>query len=576
VGRIERLKGAHPAVAALHAELVREGDRLLTAPSIAYVKEGRRLLHDTREALRRILLLSHLELLTGDRKYLDAATAEMLRLAALPDWNPSHFLDTAEAAAGLAIGYDWLHPRLAPETRSAIREALVSKALRPALDPALSEFTWFWKRDNNWNQVCIGGLVLAALAIAEDEPELAREILDRGREGIVHSQPPYAPDGVYPEGPSYWSYGTAYQVLLIEALRTALGTDWALPASPGFLGSSDFMVHSTGPDGRSFNFADGGEGRGISPALFWFARERNAPELLHGEWSRMAALAEPKPGKLGRDEGNRFLPLLFHWAPEPGTVRAGAVPSATDWVGHGDNPVAFHRTGWGSEAAWLGVKGGRGSVNHAHLDAGSFVFCAQGIRWAIDLGKQDYFSLESKGISLWGKGQDAERWKVFRLNNHSHNTLTVGDRLHRVDADAPILSHSASPDDRHTTIDLTGTLGDEVRRAHRTFRMAPDGVVEIEDAIGGISRGTGVRWALHTRAEVRCAGTVATLAQAGKTLEARILSPEGARFESAPLPEPTDGFNAPNPGVSRLWIDLPSPASGELRIVVRLEPASKR
>lgn len=44
----------------------------------------------------------------------------------------------------------------------------------------------------------------------------------------------YGPDGGYPEGFHYWGYGTSFQVLLIAALESALGTDAGLSEYPGF------------------------------------------------------------------------------------------------------------------------------------------------------------------------------------------------------------------------------------------------------------------------------------------------------------------------------------------------------
>ena len=36
------------------------------------------------------------------------------------------------------------------------------------------------------------------------------------------------------------------------------------------------------------------------------------------------------------------------------------------------------------------------------MDAGSFVFELNGVRWAIDPGVQDYNALEQAGFDLWG------------------------------------------------------------------------------------------------------------------------------------------------------------------------------
>lgn len=61
----------------------------------------------------------------------------------------------------------------------------------------------------------------------------------------------------------------------------------------------------------------------------------------------------------------------------------------------------FIRGGWNSkEDSYLAVKGGSPLTSHAHMDAGSFIYERKGIRWAIDLGMQNYLSLESRGVNL--------------------------------------------------------------------------------------------------------------------------------------------------------------------------------
>jgi hypothetical protein len=72
------------------------------------------------------------------------------------------------------------------------------------------------------------------------------------------------------------------------------------------------------------------------------------------------------------------------------------------------------------------------------MDIGSFVMEAGGVRWASDPGMQSYESLESKGMSIFGRTQDAQRWTIYRMNNHSHNVLTINDQLQEVSGYAKI------------------------------------------------------------------------------------------------------------------------------------------
>jgi hypothetical protein len=228
-------RGGTNTVAQILAVAESKARALLDKPPVIYKMEGRRLLSVSREAMRRIELCGFAYRLSGDRVFLDRAEKEMLTVAAFADWNPSHFLDTAEMTAGLALGYDWLFAELSPATRATVREAMIEKGLK--LGIALKDTSW-QRKVMNWNQVCFGGLTLGALAIADEAPDVSAALLEQARENNHYGLKPYAPDGVYPEGPDYYNYGTGYEVFMLSALETALGTDWNLSAAPGFMASA--------------------------------------------------------------------------------------------------------------------------------------------------------------------------------------------------------------------------------------------------------------------------------------------------------------------------------------------------
>ena len=47
--------------------------------------------------------------LHGDRRYVDRLWRDLDAVAAFPDFNPKHFLDTAEMTHALGVAYDWLY-----------------------------------------------------------------------------------------------------------------------------------------------------------------------------------------------------------------------------------------------------------------------------------------------------------------------------------------------------------------------------------------------------------------------------------------------------------------------------------
>lgn len=548
-----------PLLAQYIAHLLLEADQLLEEPPLERKKQGRRLLHVSREALHRISIWSVARHLTGELRYAERTEKEMRQLVQFSDWNPSHFLDVAEMTAALAIGYDWLYDDLDAEARKLIRDGLIRHGLQVGVEH-IRNGAWWATRDINWNQVCLGGLSMGAVAVADEAPALAAELLNAARSGIPNGLSVYAPDGVYPEGPGYWSYGTVYQCMMIDALRSALDTSWAMEETPGFLQSARTQVQLAGPTGRFFNFADGREGPSLQVPLFWFARELKDPSLLHQQREILAAMLEE-----GSSRSPGVLPVIW-WPEGSSTITPPSLPLA--WIGNGAHPVAVFRGSWSDPGAlYLACKGGLADISHAHMDAGSFVLEANGVRWAVDLGMQGYHSLEAQGIELWDRSQQGNRWDVFRLNNRSHNTLTINNKLHRVDGAA----HFTHFDQHNARLDLSPVFKGEVDQVTRSFEVAGREVI-ITDHLKGLEPGAKVRWTMATRAKVEVDGRQATLRQDGERLKASLREESDGHLRSTPADPPADGFNAPNPGTSLLIVEATATASGELKIEMHFKP----
>ena len=122
----------------------------------------------------------------------------------------------------LAIGYDWLYHYLSEESRNKIATAIYEKGLRPSEN---DKHAWFFKADHNWNQVCNAGMIYGALAIMDRSPEYCQALIEKCLKSNPIAQKCYEPDGGYPEGAGYWDYGTSFEVMLVAALQSALGTD---------------------------------------------------------------------------------------------------------------------------------------------------------------------------------------------------------------------------------------------------------------------------------------------------------------------------------------------------------------
>lgn len=538
---------ADPDLGHFTAALLARARNDIALPPLEHKLEDGRLLGVSREFIRRSLQWAFAYRVTRERVFLDRARQEMLAVAAFSDWHPDPYLDLAEMTTGMAISYSWLFNDLSDYDRAALRAAIVDKGIAQARKGHKT-----FRSTNNWNQVCIGGMVLGALAVEEDEPALAADLLAAARQGVSIGLNAYRPDGVYPEGPDYWSYGTSYSVLLAAALRGKKDDDWGLLDAPGFKRSAEFYAHSIGPSGKHFDFADSNERQELPCAIVYMARELDQPALLTAK----RQMIRDRQGL-----SDRFAPLSVLWWP---TKTAGNT-APTSFSGQGAQPLAIWRSSWSDpDAWWFAIKAGGAAHSHAHMDAGSFVLELDGLRWAKDLGMPDYSSLESRGIDLWNMKRESTRWQVFRLSAEAHNTLTLAGQAHSVRGMATL----RMVDEREALIDLTSAfLPGQVTRATRRARFLDD-AVQLDDELFGARPGNTVRWAMATEAEIRLEGSTAFLMQKGKHLVVQFEG-HGIQLDVLDISAPRHDFDQPNPNVRQLVVSGKPGADGSWKLGVR-------
>jgi len=531
-------------------DVIREADSLARSPVLVYKVIGPRLLRVSRDCVRRMYAFGLAWRWTGKRKYVEKARENLLAVCAFKDWNPRHFLDTAEMSHGVAIGYDWFHDALDEPTRGRIRKGLIRCGMEPGVAAYRGRGAGWTRTAFNWNQVCNFGLIIGALGIADTDPQYARAIVPAAVASVPRALATYAPDGAWPEGPGYWGYATRYTTYGLAAMETALGTDFGLSNVPGLDQAGFFPIYTTGPTGLYFNFADtGGRNRRRNlPALFWLARRYEAPFLAAAERDVLAA--------------GRATALDVIWYVPP-TRRKPPAPDAARLF-RGPVEVAVFRSAWGDrDALFAAVKAGYNQVNHGHLDLGSFEIDALGVRWARELGSDNY-----NLPSYWGRDPKAQRWKYYRLGSLSHSVPLLDDRNQDVYAKAKVTKFKADGRNGLAVIDLSGAYKSLARSATRGLKMVQGRAVLVQDELD-IAKPCRAAWGMTTDAKIAADAGRAVLTLDGKTLTARVLSPAGAAFsvESAEQKSP----QATNKGVRRLMVRLKA-QPGPLRFAVLLSP----
>ncbi|MCX6307559.1 MAG: heparinase II/III family protein, partial [Bacteroidia bacterium] len=198
---------------------------------------------------------------------------------------------------------------------------------------------------------------------------------------------------------------------------------------------------------------------------------------------------------------------------------------------------------------------------HQHMDVGSFIMEANGVRWAMDFGSQEYNSLESKGIDLWNRAQDSQRWDVFRYMNSSHNTLTFNNQKQLVQGNAQLKILSETDKDMTVSMDLTPLYRTDAKNVERKVSLLDARYVEVEDFVTTFDKETVVRWNLLTRATPKIIDNqTILLTQDGKRLMVKLHKMEGATPYINATVSPNE-YDASNQGTTFIGFDIIIPAN---------------
>ena len=504
-----------PVVQNVYKVIQLNTQEILGEPLLERIIPGRRLLGVSRKMLYRMNMLGMVYFIDKDPGILDRINQEVIAVCNFIDWNPSHFLDVGEMSLAVAIAIDWTDGDLPASTIELAKAALIEKGIKPSFEN--EDNAWWIDANNNWNQVCHAGLVAAAIVTADKDMKLAADVIRRALDNMPIALAEYMPDGVYPEGPMYWGYGTSFTLVAASILESALGTNFGIESYPGFKASAMFKMLSSSPyTGKAFNFSDSGEGGGQSNGDFnlaWFAMKTGNSAYFEKE----KFLNPPESMQMSRLSG-----LGLVWLSQYKGKTNQEVPKA--WKGDGPNPVAFFSGGKDDpNQFYFACKGGRGSVNHGNMDAGTFIFELKGIRWVVDPGNQPYADLEKAGFDLWGKCQTCERWSLLTKNNFGHSTLSINNNLHQVDGYVPIVEFKEEPKTK-VVLDMTPAFSSDLKSAKRTFIKDSPSSLIVEDLISRNDQTEQVVWQLITQADVEIIKGGAILSQEGKKLKIEQLS----------------------------------------------------
>lgn len=333
-------------------------------------------------------------------------------------------------------------------------------------------------------------------------------------------------------------------------LESSFGTDFGHLEYPAYKESAMYRALMNTPSGWYYNFADCGDKRSENGdiVLAWFGAKTGNSTFFETE--RFLRPAEDM-GKLSRLGGAALV-----WISQYEEKGEEKMPTA--WKGDGSNPIVVFK---GDEndphTYYFGGKGGRATTSHGNMDAGSFIFEFNGVRWVVDPGNQGYHDLEKTGFNLWSSCQDCERWTLLTKNNYGHSTVTVNNELFINNATAT-LEEFKGGDNPEATFDMTAIYGENIKSAQRRFLKDSPTSIVIEDELVKSEKTELITWQMMTTADVEFVDGGAILRQDGKELKLENLSHPDLDVTMVSLyPAPLE-LDRQIEGLKRLEIRIPA------------------
>lgn len=574
------LKGrctSDPLSQKLLASMKATGEKLLELPELVQVRgENASAASDpSAKMLFHMPLLAVLNYCEGDPRWKDYAAREMISIASFTNWHPEEPEMCAQFVWAMSLGFDWFHDAFNADQKKKVMTAIkelgvdaLSAHLKGEPMPATTKRPEPGvaatkaaappkkaprKEEDNGpvsteEMLMAAALLHAAIALNEDEPNVAGPAATLGAKFFGKGITGFAPDGIWHEGLFAGDKVLDMAASLIMTLRGA-GNDFGFSTVEGLPHAGLARLHLTGPNRRDiFNYGDSERGDLNRTWLTSFLA------ALYGNPGVPALVA---PGAANPDStffGIAGL-LLYHSPAMGGYGTADAFDAAFAGA-----QVTALRSAWNDpKAYYFAMKGGDNSGDKAQLDLGTFVLEAGGVRWGIDLGtegdrnkdahaapskkKFELYRVNTFGQNTWrfaGPGEDDEKDKKKGPAPKGKNApIEVPPGNQPQDATANIITFASTPERGVAIVDLTKAYSKHSKPLLRGAMVVrgPQPYVLLQDELK-IKGSSAPEWIMHTKAEVVADGSKATLKAGGQTLTMAILSPKGATFATDTIPEP--------------------------------------
>ena len=495
------------------------------------------------------------------------------------DINPWHDLDFGFFCQGYAIAYDWMYDAWSTTQKNTLEKAIKIQCFRPANDSytdnnrnanqtssdgvVMGVYT-----NHNHNPIVNSGITMAALALMDKYPDLTTSLCHDAFICLERDLNVYGNSGVSSEGLEYMLLSINNLSMMFSSLETSLGKLYGLDTCPGFAdGRVMNAIRGMESDVGSFSFSDTYDSFINNPGELYFCKHYN----LHGYRNDILE-------RLKNTQKNNFTynVQLLCWNEDESKdckitldrdMVVGGNKSITD-----DLAFATFRNSFEKGQSFAGIKAGKTVKDFfVHLDQGSFVYNALGVKWAADMGKDSY------GLTGYSSPKGG-RWNIFRLRPDGHNILLINpnknDCGYELEKTAS-LTTDVSESEAMAVVDMTNLVSKKANSEKRGMLLTDNRLsLVIRDEVS-LKDSSDLYWIMYTEQNVKIENNSAVLSSGDKKVKLDFASSADGKLytESASpwklVPE-ISGQNS-NDSYKRIVFKI-SGANGDVNITAKFTP----
>ena len=369
--------------------------------------------------------------MTGESKYADAFYLYAKELDKWEHWGEGHFLNVADGSYTYAVAFDWIYHAFDNDTarRDELADILYRKGLMKGyysikydgFGRTIQHFCDFsisaragadsaWRtinRTNNWQTVCGAGMIVSALALAEYD-EYRNDctyVIENYIKSFEKCVWQFAPDGSYPESPTYWVYCVNTLMNTLIAFEKSCGRSYGYKDVIGLYESYYYAAGISDSDYNIWGYHDSGSGT-IDASYFYLAAEVFDDVNLAAFRNTMV---------FDRGHSMRLADIAFYDA----STKDVECSIPLDYNFAGIHTATF-RSSLDSGATYAGLHVGPTVHDHSDFDTGNFILRMGGVEWCKDPGSEDY-----NVPGFWETKEGGRRFRLYRKSLEGHSSIVI-------------------------------------------------------------------------------------------------------------------------------------------------------